>query len=317
MLFRVSDLSPEQMRDERYDLIVVASGYERRATYVVKWLKHRASRKTIVLGFNEATEHPERVSNDSYYRRLPASQSVSLSANDDGPLYDALRRLGDDSRLPLRVLVDYSSMSRLWYAGLLSWARYVSPSRRMTIDFTYAVGNHAEESPPMVISSVSAIPGCEGSPVPINHSVAIFGLGFDGLATMAALEMLQPDVTYAFLASPGARPDYAERARACNAELIRDHCARVFEFPLGSVATVYANLAELVTGHSVSNDVTLIPMGPKPHVLACLLAAIRFPQAACLRVSGERRIIQPIDTDGELVVTQVEFLPDGLSDEPG
>ena len=38
--------------------------------------------------------------------------------------------------------------------------------------------------------------------------------------------------------------------------------------------------------HRPDGEITLVSMGPKPHVLASILVAMRFQEVACLRVSG-------------------------------
>ena len=175
----------------------------------------------------------------------------------------------------------------------------------MIVDFLYAMGKYEKEKQPMVIRKMVSIPGCEGRAYRLRESVAIFGLGFHGLAALCVLDRLEADIVYTFLASPGASPDYVALTRKYNRDLIADRKSKpVFELPLASVETCYRYLAETIALHRLDGEITLVPMGPKPHVLASILIAMRFQEVACLRVSG---YVEPLDVlpTGEVVASRV------------
>src|SRR5207249_4264430 len=97
-------------------------------------------------------------------------------------------------------------------------------------------------------------------------------------------------------------------AQAANAELIK-HSKRTLQLPLFSVERTFVHLAELIAPHRDGGDVTLVPMGPKPHVLAAILLAMRFEEISCLRVSGRRSKAEGVGTTGAIVATRVSFKP--------
>lgn len=68
----------------------------------------------------------------------------------------------------------------------------------------YSFGRYKGDFSPLVIEDILAIPGCEGSTISDAQSPAVFGLGFDGIATLSALDQLEPNIVYAYVASPGA-----------------------------------------------------------------------------------------------------------------
>ncbi|MFA6472503.1 MAG: hypothetical protein WCU00_10720, partial [Candidatus Latescibacterota bacterium] len=85
----------------------------------------------------------------------------------------------------------------------------------------------------------------------------------------------------------------------------------VLELPLASIEVCYRHLAETIAPHRPDGEITLVPMGPKPHVLASILIAMRFQEVACLRVSFAPN---PIDVKptGEIVATRVILRDDPL-----
>jgi len=173
------------------------------------------------------------------------------------------------------------------------------------IDFVYSIGRYDEAEHPMVIREMVSIPGCEGRAYRLRESVAVFGLGFHGSAALCVLDRLEVANVYAFLASPGASAEYVARSRKANEGLINDRKAKaVLEFPLASVERCYRLLAEMIAPHRPDGEITLVPMGPKPHVLASIVVAMRFPEVACLRVSGAPDPLDVVPT-GEIVATRV------------
>jgi hypothetical protein len=198
-------------------------------------------------------------------------------------------------------------MSRLWYSGILNWARYGNSAGETTIDFVYALGKYEDKNLPMIIEDMVSIPGCEGGALQSQQSLAIFGLGFNGWASLSVLERLEADDIFAFIASPGAYPDYPDRVRALNKDFLEEPRVKqhVLELPLRSVETCYRFLSELVTPHRFKDNVTLVPMGPKPHILASILVSMRFPEVSCMRVSAKRARPEKVEPNGEVVAVRV------------
>jgi len=307
MLYRLNDVDPMECTRGRYDAVFFASGYEKRTTHVARMLERDSSGSVVVLGFDTWVDEPQRVANDAYFDEAWKSRPRVISANDDTPIYELCRAISPTSRESVRILVDYSSMSRLWYAGLLNWARYLPGVQEVVIDFVYSFGRYTEDRPQMVIDDIVAIPGCEGGAMRISKSVAVFGLGFDQFATLCVLDRLEPDLVYSFLASPGSDATYLDRVRSCNEEIIQKHAKCTLDLPLGSVERTFCGLSELIAPHILESDVTLVPMGPKPHVLASILLSLRFIEVACLRVSGHGATPARVEATGEVIATRVHF----------
>jgi hypothetical protein len=304
----VYDLEVDDVAKGEYDLALFASGYEQRCTHVPKQLEGCRFNRFIVFGFEEVSDDTQRQQNDKYFLDQ-WTKPVPVSGNDDGPIYEYLRGIFGQSRESIRIVVDYSSMSRLWYAAILNWARFCGNSKHIVIDLLYSVGDHKAPASPLVIDEILSVPACEGLPLPLSRSVAVFGLGFEGLATLCVLDRLEPDDLYCYLAAPAAFDDYPARARTENQEVIRLANA-CLELPLRSVERCFASLAELISPYRSEANITLVPMGPKPHVLAAILLAMRFEEISCLRVGYRRHKPEDVGTTGDIVATRVHFNPE-------
>ena len=302
---RVMDLDFVSVLQGRYDISLFASGYESRARYAPNIIDPRRIANTLVFGFTEEADIGDRPQNDAFFSQRWGCEPILLSGDNEKSIYEYLHKYSQVTTNPVHILVDYSSMSRLWYAAVLNWARFAVPGKEVVIDFIYSMGTYEDEEHPMVIRNMVSIPGCEGRAYRLRETVAVFGLGFHGLAALCVLDRLEASTVYAFLASPGSSKEYIEKTRTINKDLISDRRTEpVLELPLASVEKCYRTLAEVIAPHRPDGEITLVPMGPKPHVLASILVAMRFQEVACLRISGtpDRKDVK---ATGDIVATRI------------
>ena len=281
------DIDFDSVRNNHYDVSLFASGYESRCIHVPGLIAPNVIANPFVFGFTEEAHSGKREQNNEFYIEKWRLEPIPLSGDDERPIYAHLQEKTQSLTRPVRILIDYSSMSRLWYAAVLNWARFAT-DKEVIMDFIYSMGRYEEEEEnSMVIREMVSIPGCEGRAYRLRESVAVFGLGFNGLAALCVLDRLEADTVYAFLASPGSSEEYVAKTRRINKDLINNPKTKaVLPLPLASIETCYRNLAETIALHRPDGEITFVPMGPKPHILASILVAMRFPEVACLRVSG-------------------------------
>ncbi len=305
-LYKVNDLKFEEICKGHYHYGIFASGFERRCTYVAKNLKKEKINVTIIFGFKELAENEDRKRNDDYYKNNWTDNIIPLSSNDYKEIYNVLKENIKEQDDTIRIIVDYSSMSRIWYAAILNWLKFAKPSTTVIIDFVYSVGIYKETNLSFVIEDMLCIPGFDGIPIPLNRSIAIFGLGFDRFGPLCVLDHLEPDEIFTYLASPAATSDYQRISEENNKELIEESKRAPLKLPLKSVERTFSILSEVVNPYLNKADITLIPMGPKPHILAAILLSMRFDRfISCMRVSHILKEPQDIDTTGDLVATRV------------
>lgn len=304
---QVVDCDFSNLVAEDYDVAVFASGYEERCTYVPKQFETRQIKSPLVIGFKDLADTEPRKAHDNYFRSKWRIEPEIASSGNDFLVQSSLNTHLAKGRRATRILVDCSSMSRLWYSGILNWARYGNCAEETTIDFVYSLGKYEDKDLPMIIEDMVSIPGCEGGALQSENSLAIFGLGFNGWASLSVLERLEADDVFAFIASPGSSPDYPSRVRALNKDFLEEPRVKqhVLELPLRSIETCYRFLSELVAPHRFKDSVTLVPMGPKPHILASILVSMRFPEVSCMRVSAKRARPEKVEANGEVIAVRV------------
>lgn len=307
-LYDVKDLNVQNVGQYHYDLAIFASGYEERCSAIPQLLNPSKMVNVVVLGFTEENTDEQRLLNDNYFTTTWVEKITLSSSNDDREIYNILNTVFNNAynKRAIHILVDYSSMSRLWYAGVLNWAKFFSKVDEIRIDMLYAPGVHREKISPMVINDILSIPGCEGSATSLFQSIAVFGLGFDSYAALCVLDRIEPDCYYTFLASPTIFPDYPEIVLRKNDDLIRS-AKNTLSLPLFSVEQTYNALGEIVSLHKDEADIIFVPMGPKPHVLASVLLAMKFREITCLRVSSSDESKTNIKASEHFVGSRIFF----------
>ena len=301
----LSNSTIEKCLTKEYDLIVFAAGYEHRCTYIPNIFKDKQACAIIVIGFDEFCNADTRAEANLFYMEHFCGNIILSASLDDEAITKAVAAILSNKLDSVNIFVDYTSMSRTWYASILNWARFGSDSREINIDFAYAPGKYEAQCRHRVISKMVCIPGCEGRPDPAGRAVAIVGLGYDGFAPLTVLDYLEPDDVIAFVASPGVVADSAERAIKENAILIDSADRPIARFSVNDVEGTVRGLSEIITPYLGIKNIVLVPLGPKTHVLASILISMKFPEVACLHVGGY--VIDPVSIEaaGDVFVTSV------------
>ncbi len=301
----VGDVEVGLFQNSVYDLAIFASGHEERASHVSTLLSRDQVKCVCVFGFDSGMHEGARLSNDAYFRKEWGEEPLVFSNRAESGIYSVLSKyLAHKSRV--RVLVDYSSMTRFWYAAILNWLRYNETFESIEIDLVYCAGEYVSDIPALEIDSILSIPGCEGNTASAGPSVTLLGLGFDSRSVQCVIDDLEPDIVKPFIAAGTARGEYIKKVKAANADLLQ-RCGSVLELPLQSVATTLTCLGEVIIPYCSGFNVSIVPLGPKPHVLASILLAMKFPQVTALHVSGMRSPPWNAKPTSQITCTRVSF----------
>ena len=290
-----------------YALAIFASGFEKRATFVADKFNRATAKRVLVLGFEAQLDVLSRPENDRFFSGWSGSIQSCSGADDDKLIFGVLDDVASaDQEGPLRILVDYSVMTRAWYGAVLTWARFASLSRNIEIDFIYASGKYEGNFGPLAISDIISLPGFEGTSGGFRRTTAIFGLGYDKYATLAVYDRIEPDRVYCCIAQRYPDDEASLKALEENNVLV-ESSARVIKLPLIDVASAFRLLADQILGMDRTTHIVIVPMGPKTHVLVTLLVALRMPWITCLHARGSRMVPVQVVADGTISLSRVTF----------
>lgn len=308
----VSDACLEDVSGFHYNLVIFACGYEERSIFF-PGVFGGSFDELLVLGFTGSVGEREYGLNSDYYTHGSRYRTAPtlLEYGDSNRIFSSLMRAVlavDRSRVEaFRILVDYSSMPRLWYSEILNFIKSFDFGLPVICDFVYSVGEHAGGGLSRQLSEPIALPGCAAVSTYNKETIGIFSLGFNEGGPVCLHHKIEPDMTYSLIARPGALEDYTERALQCNRFFLEGFSAKTIYAPLRSVEQCYSVLREIFYPYLGAAGVVMVPFGPKPHALASILAAMNYPEVSCLYSSmgGGGVGVKPTT---ELVISRIRKL---------
>lgn len=305
-LVDVKNIELQNLKDN-YDICILASGYESRS---IAFVQYCYENELINKVDHFCVYRLEDNNNNSEYIKSVVNEDKLSSFSSDIDLYQFLSKFLDKDELV--ILMDYTSMSRMYYSALLNWINNVIGPVKIKVDFVYALGDYNElkENKHKYIESIDVINGFDGKLDTTRETVAVFGLGFDRYAPLCVDDQIEPDNIICYYAEPGANNGSAEKARNVN-KIILESTKNKATLPYGisDVEGLYCGLSQNLMPFAMDHNVLLIPMGPKPHVLASLLICTAYPNMLCMRVKGKgsREFIGDVVPNGSYVITEVTY----------
>lgn len=306
----VEDISNGELASTVYDIVFFSSGYEERCLEVPSMISNQQSKHTVILEYNEHKEDDTRKDVDAFYRQYwPGARRVEKSHSDASEIYNeivmALEKKTSD--VNFKVLVDYTSMSRVWYSSIINiLLNHIE--QKVCVDFTYTNGYYQDVNLNVELGSLKVIPGCEGSALTKKNTAAIFMLGFDKNGPHRLFNTINPNKSYGIIASPAASNEYVGRCLEENRLFIEHHLGgekNVLRLPINSLSICYEQLLQVIYPLLEDYNVTIVPFGPKPHILASILCGTTNKNVTCMYSEYIRRNTSRVESRGEITISRV------------
>ena len=305
----VDDLSIGELSHTKYDLAVFSCGYEERCIDVPIRLSAKNVGKTIVIAFDQHKDNKVRKECLEYFdsdwmnhELLEVSQREVIS------IYEKLSSVVDNCKEDnISILIDYTSMSRAWYASMLNYLVEFS-TKKITVDLTYATAIYKNLDLNVELGELRIIPGCEGISLTKRHNAAIFMLGFDRYGPQRLYNLLNPNKCFGVMASPAATYDYENTCLEKNKDFISHYLGGVdnlVKLPINSISTCYDNMSQMLSPLKSDYNVSIIPFGPKPHILAAILCSFNYPNVTCLYSEYIRNTTVEVESSGDFVISRL------------
>ncbi|HGL6002774.1 TPA: hypothetical protein ACKFJH_005797, partial [Klebsiella oxytoca] len=209
----------------------------------------------------------------------------------------------------LKILIDYTSMSRAWYAAILNYLVNFC-ELRVTVDLTYATAVYRNLDLNVELGELRIIPGCEGISLTKRHNAAIFMLGFDRYGPQRLYNLLNPNKCFGIMAAPAATYDYENTCLEKNKDFISHYLGgedKLIKLPINSIATCYDNMSQMLSPLRSDYNVSIIPFGPKPHILAAILCSFNYPNVTCLYSEYIRNETTKVESSGDFVISRLHI----------
>jgi hypothetical protein len=310
-LASTSQIQQPDLSQHHFDVFIGASGYESRATYACTCIDLTKIRDRIAFGFTDRIT-PQRKNNDDFF--IKADVTILPTSGDSCQLVreELQRRIESVDNDVVRIFVDYTSMTRSWYAGVIETLGSVQNKKRVECVFSYspAIFTNPREATPN--SLVGPLPGFCGLDVPDKPSALIIGLGYERDRALGLFQYVDPAISFAFYTDPVLDPRFLDTVKASNTTLLNIlPKENIYTHPLSDLQRTGDLLLSLCAALRDDCRIILAPLGVKPFSLICLLLAARFRDIDVWRVSpGTKSPPQEREALGKLLMLKTVFEQD-------
>jgi len=312
-LIHSEQVSFDHLYRHEIDLVVAVSGYEKRSPYLMERIKLGNETK-LVLAFEERIDELNRPHNDSIFKDLGFT-FINVSGNSGISVEKLLGHLPQNKKEDLRILVDYSCMTKPWYASLIEFFSHTSlPYRKVQILFSYTQSAYIEPKKPKPLRLAEPL-GYGGHGLIAGKPIAlVIGLGYEKNRAEYLRKAVGPEETYCFYTDPASDKRFIEKVYINNFRLIESlHKRHVFSYPLEDMKQTSSQLTDLCLDLRLNYRIILAPLGPKPFALLCMVTGTRYPDIEVWRVgAGKLESVYDRIPLGEPLVYSVEFGQDDV-----
>jgi len=305
----VEDISLRELVESQYDIAIFSCGYEDRCVEIPSKIEPKNIKHTVIIAFDQHQEDPVRISSKNFFNKVWGnSEFVETSQDDVEKIYKAICDIEETfTKDNLRILIDYTSMSRVWYSAILTYIMKFS-KKNYLIDLTYANGIYHDVNLNVELGDIKVIPGCEGISLTKKNNAAIFMLGFDNFGPLRLYNLLNPNKCFGVMASPAASVQYENTCLEKNRDFIQYHLGgekNLLKLPINSISSCYDHMSQILSPLEKAYNVSIIPFGPKPHILASILCSFNYANVTCLYSEYIRKATTQVQASGDFVISRV------------
>ncbi len=290
------------------DLVIGVSGYEQRSPYLMERIRLGNETK-LVLAFEDRKDELNRPRNDRIFKEL-GFQFISACGDLGLNVEDLVSSIPSGKKEVLRILVDYSCMTKPWYASFIDYFSQASLSwRKVDILFSYTGSAYVEPMKPKPLRMAEPL-GYGSRGMMAGKPIAlVIGLGYEKDRAEFLRKAVDPETTYCLYADPSSDQRFVEKVYINNFKLIDSlHKNQVFCYPLEDLTRTRQILTDLCLDLRLKYRIILAPLGPKPFALISMLVSTRYPDIEIWRVgAGKLESVYDRIPMGEPIVYRVEF----------
>lgn len=302
----------EDLKNQNFDLFIAACGYETRSIFLPQRLASHQAKRKVAIAFTEHCGDLSRPFNDKVLTQLGFEfcDTSMLSTEEINRILSDL--CISHKKEELNILVDYSSMPKLWYNAIINYfLELESEHKNVHICFSYTPSEYTKATKNISNKFLdSAIPASSSS----KPKALVIGLGYEKGRAEELANKLKADVTYSFYSDPAVDPRFVAELIDNNKSVLNNlESARIIKYPIYDLNFINTALTNLCVDLRLTHQIVLAPLGPKPFTLMCFLINARYPDTKIWRItSGLPKEVADRKPNGELLIYKVLFTSEGV-----
>ena len=298
----------DQDLESSFNLGIFTSGYEPRSTFLFS--KGLTITNTIVLGFASFKDHKSRKKNDRVFTKK-GCDIINSDGNNPIIIHQLLNNyLQDFTGEIFKIFVDYSSMTRVWYAEILAYFRDAE-DLKFSVELVFGYSFAKYQAPPEENYRnlyVSPIDGFSYFSVPNKPTALIIGLGYEKNKAFGLSEYFDGE-TFVFYNKDSNDERFKESVEKINGSLLEIIPEEnKYIFPIYDLEFTERQLFSICGYLKETFRVIVAPTGPKPFTLVSLIIALKMNEIDVWRISqGDNRKAIQFEADGNISLYKVTF----------
>ena len=190
----------------------------------------------------------------------------------------------------LNILVDYSCMTKLWYASIINYLILQEEDfRKIRLFFSYTPAEFSIRKKIKLPSKVSSLSMGLSKFDPSKPTALLIGMGIEKGLSRFIYKKIKPEFCCLMYADPAPDENYVRDVFDNNQEVINLVDVRnLVSYPLNDLEKTDEILTDICLQLRLRYNVILVSVGPKVFSLSCLLLAIRYPDVDVWRVSASQ-----------------------------
>jgi hypothetical protein len=303
-------VSYNELLTEKFDFIIAASGYQKRSTFLAENIPIGKSENLVII-YDEPTRGRSRLENEQIFQHLGFS-SIKATPDEDSEIERIMKRIHTTGiSSVINVLVDYSCMTKVWYAAIIKYLlKNDFHAERINIYFSYTpkkVNTLTQKSRlnayvPLVFNNEKNL---NKKPLAL-----IAGLNNNLDIMKELIYKIKPAVTFAFIPYFIHEKEYYQKIVENNAPVLKNiPSEKIFKYPAERPDQISTMITSLCLDLRLDSNVILVPQGPKPFGLASVLFSVRYPDVAIydLKSKGHKVKEDPGFPEGDPVILKSVF----------
>lgn len=281
-----------------YDLYIGVAGIEPRSYYLLNTtIFSNIAKNKYVIPYDENLVLPE-----DYPTDVNVLKNASQCTN---PIWSIVEDFLISQPNTLSIIIDYSSMTRLWYGEFLKSCNEYQGDTTLNLIFAYNMAQ--PESPGDNLSfDFSSMPGYLHINTPNKPVALIIGLGYEDGRAYSLKEFFDAEVVYIFRTSKSWSKEYYNLVTQNNEHLLDRFGDYTFEYSLDNISLAYKNLADLCFELEKKYRIIIAPCGPKPFTLISCLIFLRYQSVNIWRIKNIGNTPQK-EPSNKTILTSITF----------
>lgn len=284
-LIETAECQKKEIEEIDFDFFIASSGFEERASFIVKNIKIKSNVKKVIC-FNNYQSEGFRKKNDDFFRENNY-EFVFEEGEQFHNIINLLDEISNINKYNIKIGVDYSSMTSVWYSTIISYFNKLNTTKKISIHFFYSFSKFSDPINSNVRNiHIGPINDFSTLSIPDKPTALIVGLGYERERAFGLAEYFEAE-TYIFTADKSKGVKYYDAVKFANKNLFNyAKSQNIFEYSLHHLDNAESLLYSVCKSLKSDFRLVLAPTGPKPFTLLCLLVAIRLRNIDVWRISA-------------------------------